>query len=238
MSIQEKNKELFSEYLQNKSIKTRNKIVEDNLSLVKSLAKKHNSRSKYSQQSYDNYLDLYQVGVIGLIKAIEKFDSKKNIHFSTYAYSKISSEIRHYIRDKGDLIRLPSTLQEINQKITKHSFKNNISYEKATLELGIDFNKAQESKNIFSQDFLPLDEEIINNFIDTSNPKEIFIKDLLAELSETQKYIVICKYCHNISLKHISEILNIRPQVVKKLEIMAISYLRTKVKKDFIENYG
>jgi RNA polymerase sigma-B factor len=63
--------------------------------------------------------DLSQVGYIGLIKALDRFDPKAGVKFKTYAAHLVAGEIRHYLRDRGHTIRQPSWLQDLRVKVTK-----------------------------------------------------------------------------------------------------------------------
>jgi RNA polymerase sigma factor (sigma-70 family) len=103
------------------TIKERNKKVTDNLKLVKVIANNYRLKSKHQ------FDDLYQVGCIGLIKAVENFDPSKGFKFSTYAYPMISGEISHYIRDKtspfsgfGSLTRKYKNLSNDDKAVYKN----------------------------------------------------------------------------------------------------------------------
>jgi RNA polymerase sigma-B factor len=87
-------------------------IVEKSMSLVKKIA------CNIAVQSGISNEDLIQVGSIGLIKAVEFFDSKKNTKFKTYASYFIRGEIKHYLRDKASIIKAPRELQELVFKIS------------------------------------------------------------------------------------------------------------------------
>ena len=68
----------------------------------------------------DDVPDLIQVGTIGLLKSLDTFDLSRNIAFSTYASSNVIGEIRHYIRDKGRIVKVPRKLQEQYSKIGQY----------------------------------------------------------------------------------------------------------------------
>jgi RNA polymerase sigma factor (sigma-70 family) len=79
----------------------RNEIVLANLGLAKAEA------NKYSNKCPESFDDLCQVAFIGLIKAAERFDSSRGFAFSSYAVPLIQGEIRHYLRDKCSVVRIP-----------------------------------------------------------------------------------------------------------------------------------
>lgn len=95
----------------NSSIK--NVIVKKYLSTVEKVAR------NYSQNYSEQYDDLVQVGCIGLISAIDRFDLNQKVNFKTYAYHFIQGEMRHYLRDYASLVKLPRELQEIYPKVSR-----------------------------------------------------------------------------------------------------------------------
>jgi RNA polymerase sigma-B factor len=104
------NEELFVLYRQNQNLQIRNQILELNLGLVKKEV------CHWINQCQENYDDLLQVGCIGLIRAIERFDTEKGFAFSSFATPYIKGEIQHYLRDKGDSIRIPRRCVELKHK--------------------------------------------------------------------------------------------------------------------------
>ncbi|HAA38280.1 MAG TPA: RNA polymerase sigma-G factor, partial [Firmicutes bacterium] len=87
----------------------RQKLVNGNLRLVLSVIQRFNNRGEYVD-------DLFQVGCIGLIKAIDNFDLSQNVKFSTYAVPMIIGEIRRYLRDNNP-IRVSRSLRDIAYKV-------------------------------------------------------------------------------------------------------------------------
>ncbi|MFQ5796896.1 MAG: sigma-70 family RNA polymerase sigma factor [Candidatus Bipolaricaulia bacterium] len=87
-------------------------ILEQNIGLVKAIAKRF-------LNSGEPYEDLVQAGYIGLLNAIHNFDPDRGFKFSTYATHLIQGEIRHYIRDKHQLIRIPYWLQQLNDRVKR-----------------------------------------------------------------------------------------------------------------------
>lgn len=104
--------ELFLEYAKTKDINIRNQLVEKYLYLVDILIR------KYLNKGVD-YDDLYQVGSMGLVFAVERFDASKGYEFSSFATPTIIGEIKRYFRDKGWAMKVPRRLKEISAKIPK-----------------------------------------------------------------------------------------------------------------------
>lgn len=105
--------ELLQTYQQQPSPRLRNRLVELNLGLVRKEA--HHWR----QQTQENFDDLLQVGCIGLIQAIERFDLTRGIAFSTFAIPYIRGEIQHYLRDRSSTLRIPRRWTELVQRSKK-----------------------------------------------------------------------------------------------------------------------
>ena len=90
----------------------RDKLITMYLPLVRSLARRYSSRGEH-------FDDLVQVGSIGLIKAIDRFDLSRGVELTTYATPNIIGEIKRYFRDKGWSVRVPRGLQELNIRLNK-----------------------------------------------------------------------------------------------------------------------
>ncbi|MEM8777399.1 MAG: RNA polymerase sigma factor SigF [Cyanobacteria bacterium P01_G01_bin.49] len=108
-----RNVELLSLYARNPSLKLRNKLVEHNLGLVRQVA------HRISRQCPEPYEDLEQIGYLGLIRAIERFEPKQGCAFSSFAIPYIRGEMLHYLRDKSSTLRIPRRWQELHNKSKK-----------------------------------------------------------------------------------------------------------------------
>ena len=105
-------RELFRQYKEEGSEEAREKLIENHMNLVRFLANKFKSKGESLE-------DLIQVGYIGLIKAVERFDPDRGLEFTTYATPTILGEIKRYFRDKGWSVRVPRRLQELSSKVNK-----------------------------------------------------------------------------------------------------------------------
>ena len=101
---------LFKKY-KNGDTKAKEDLVYGNLKLVLSILRKYNNRT-------DNMDDLFQIGCIGLIKAIDNFDLSHEVKFSTYACPMIIGEIKKYLRDNNS-VRISRSIKENAYKIVK-----------------------------------------------------------------------------------------------------------------------
>jgi RNA polymerase sigma-B factor len=109
---QTEDKQLLRRYHQEGDLQAREQLIERYMSLVRSLARRY----AYRGEQLD---DLVQIGAIGLIKAIDRFDLERGVELTTYATPNIIGEIKRHFRDKGWSVRVPRGLQELNVQISK-----------------------------------------------------------------------------------------------------------------------
>ena len=102
--------EYFREYALNPTIELRNKIVEDHLYMVDILIRKYLGKGV-------EYDDLYQVGALALVSAVERFDIEKGFEFKSFATPTILGEIKKYFRDKQWSLKVPRRMKEISTKV-------------------------------------------------------------------------------------------------------------------------
>ena len=103
---------LLRRYHLHGDLKARDQLITMYMPLVRSLARRYASRGEH-------FDDLVQVGAIGLIKAIDRFDLTRGVELTTYATPNIVGEIKRYFRDKGWSVRVPRGLQELNIRVNK-----------------------------------------------------------------------------------------------------------------------
>lgn len=127
----------------------RNQLVELHLPLVEHLAKRFRNRGEPLD-------DLVQVGTIGLLKAIDRFDLERRVEFSTYATPTIIGEIKRHFRDKGWSIRVPRRLQEMRLALAT-----------ATSDLNQQLGRSATVAEIAAQ--LGVSEELVLEGIDSAN---------------------------------------------------------------------
>jgi RNA polymerase sigma-B factor len=105
-------RELLRRYHELGDVDAREQLIEQYLPLVRSLARRYANRGEQLE-------DLVQVGAIGLIKAIDRFDVDRGVELTTYATPNIIGEIKRHFRDKGWAIRVPRGLQELNVRLSQ-----------------------------------------------------------------------------------------------------------------------
>ena len=115
-------KVLLRRYHEEGDLAAREQLIEQYMSLVRSLARRYSYRGEPLE-------DLVQIGAIGLIKAIDRFDVNRGVELTTYATPNIIGEIKRHFRDKGWSVRVPRALQELNVQLSR-------LMEQLTVELG------------------------------------------------------------------------------------------------------
>src|SRR5437763_5429697 len=107
-----RDRDLLRRYHERGDLAAREQLIEAHMSLVRSLARRYSYRGEQLE-------DLVQIGAIGLIKAIDRFDVNRGVELTTYATPNIIGEIKRHFRDKGWSVRVPRGLQELNVQISK-----------------------------------------------------------------------------------------------------------------------
>jgi RNA polymerase sigma-B factor len=103
---------LLRRYHEKGDLQAREQLIEQYMSLVRSLARRYSYRGEQLE-------DLVQIGAIGLIKAIDRFDLERGVELTTYATPNIIGEIKRHFRDKGWSVRVPRGLQELNVQLSR-----------------------------------------------------------------------------------------------------------------------
>jgi RNA polymerase sigma-B factor len=103
---------LLRRYHEEGDVSAREQLIEQYMSLVRSLARRYSYRGEQLD-------DLVQIGAIGLIKAIDRFDLSRGFELTTYATPNIIGEIKRHFRDRGWSVRVPRGLQELNVQLSR-----------------------------------------------------------------------------------------------------------------------
>src|SRR4028119_676560 len=154
-SVRFRGMELLIAYSRNPTVEVRNQIVRLNIGLVRKIA------YRVSQQCTEPYEDLQQIGYLGLIRAIERFDPHQGCAFSSFAVPYIRGEMLHFLRDKGSSVRIPRRWQELQREGQKvrEEFTNNQrrspSETEIAQQLGVSVQEWRDSQ-LASQNCSPL----------------------------------------------------------------------------------
>ena len=220
----------------------RDELVVAHLNLVRYLAVKFANRG----ESLD---DLIQVGTVGLIKAIDRFDLERGVEFTTYATPTIVGEIKRHFRDKGWALKVPRRLQELNLSVNR-------AIEKLTISLGhpptvkelAEALHASEEEVLEAQELgqaynpLSLDTEIggegdknaqkLADYIGEQDPQLANLEDranlerAFEVLSRRERIILFLRFYESISQTEIAKRLNVSQMHVSRLQQRALEKLR------------
>lgn len=216
----------------------REDFIKGNLRLVLSVIQRFNNRGEYVD-------DLFQVGCIGLIKAIDNFDVTQDVRFSTYAVPMIIGEIRRYLRDNNS-IRVSRSLRDIAYKAlqAKEKLINLNSKEPTIVEIAKELDLPKEEV-VFAldaiQDPVSLYEPVYHDGGDAiyvmdqvddqkNNDKnwieEISIKEALTKLNDREKMILRKRFFEGRTQMEVADEIGISQAQVSRLEKSALHHMR------------
>jgi RNA polymerase sporulation-specific sigma factor len=216
------------------------KVVESNLGLVWSIVK------RFSNRGHDND-DLFQIGCIGLIKAIRKFDQSFGVKFSTYAVPMIMGEIKRFLRDDG-MIKVSRGLKETANKvrITKEIMSKELGREPSIGEiankLGIDLEDivmameagiAPESlyKTMYegeNNDILYID-KICEQSEGLDIEDKIALKEVIQGMEVRERQIIVLRYFKEKTQSQVAEMLRISQVQVSRIEKKILQCMKKKI---------
>ncbi len=219
--------------------RAKEEVVNDNLGLVWSIV--HRFKNSY----YDKE-DLFQIGCIGLMKAINNFDTSYDVQFSTYAVPIIMGEIKRYFRDDGT-IKVSRSLKELNIKITKaKEILQNQTHQEPTIEevahyLKVDKQEVIEAidasyyptslnESIYEKDGSTI--QVEDSLIDKSDImwfEKLALKMEMEKLDDKEKTIIYLRYHEEYNQETVAQILGISQVQVSRLEKKIITKLRTRL---------
>lgn len=218
--------------------KARDQLVMDNVGLVWSIVRRFAGRGHELE-------DLYQIGCIGLIKAIDKFNLEFDVKFSTYAVPMITGEIKRFLRDDG-MIKVSRSLKELGMRVSSAreqmiwelgrepgleelAARVGVSREEvaASMEAATEVESiykavgSGEDQNLCLLDKLPdereMQEELLNRMV---------LGQLLKQLNEKDREIIIKRYFDNQTQSQIAAELNISQVQVSRLEKRILRQMR------------
>lgn len=236
---------LLQQYQKNQTTNVRNQIMEINFGLVKKEA------YHWMNQCNESYEDLLQVGSIGLIRAIERFNVEKGNAFSSFAIPYIRGEIQHYLRDKSCTLRIPRRWLELRQQSIAfiHNFREKYNRQPTNSEIAqyleVSIKEWQDIKLAY-QNRKPLSLDVsVNNDNDNqtslcdlvADPKyrsfqlvyedRVRLQQALSELEERTRNVLEFVFLHDLTQKETAKMLGISVVTVSRQLKKGISLLKT-----------
>lgn len=231
--------ELFKQFREG-VLSAKEKIVQGNLKLVLSLT------NKFRHKNMD-LNDLFQAGCIGLIKAVDNFDLKYNVMFSTYAVPLILGEIKRVVRQNNSSLHISRSTRDLAYKILsfKEDYYNNYGIEPSneviakSLEIDeyeIDYALKSLDKplSIFmsknSDDDITLGDQIPDlNDLNQDKDALIMLRESLKEIKDNEKKVITERYFLGLTQSEIADSLNVSQAQVSRIEKNAIKTLKKKM---------
>ena len=212
----------------------RDYLVEGNIKLILSVIKKFNNRG-------ENLDDLFQVGSIGLLKAIDNFDFTHGVKFSTYAVPMIIGEIRRYLRDNSK-VRIPRSLKDIAYKALQYKeqylkengreplvedIAKNLNVDEIDVIMAIE--AIQEPVSIYTpiyssggDEIYLMDQIASEEYDETKKINSLIIDEGIRKLNPRLKNIIYSRYFENKTQVEIADELGISQAQVSRLEKAAL----------------
>lgn len=223
--------------------KLSNETINKYKPLVKSIARKYASSGEPTE-------DLEQIGYLGLLNAVQLFDKEKGVKFTTYATWLINGEIRHYIRDKYSMVKIPHWVRDYNRKIDRYVEKYRQKHSKFPTidEISDQFNITREGiveilKGRNAVQVISLDKEMRRREGDTTpiieniKSKEyqsfqlpiedvIHLKNIMRTLKKVHKQVIYYLFYKDLTQTTVAEKLGITQRQVSRIKHEAIEELR------------
>ncbi len=220
----------------------REQVINENVGLVWSIVRRFMGRGQEAE-------DLFQIGVIGLMKAVDKFDSSYDVMLSTYAVPMISGEIKRYLRDNNSLIKMSRSIKENGFRIKQA--KERLQYElgrdatmeelAAATELSMEdvvtaLEAGSEIESIYKTVYQGDGSEIflVDRIKEEKNETESLInrmtvEQLLAGLEEKERILITSRYFEDKTQTETAKLLGISQVQVSRLEKKILLKLRKNV---------
>jgi RNA polymerase sporulation-specific sigma factor len=224
--------------MRNGDTEAREKFIRGNLRLVLSVIQRFNNRG-------ENVDDLFQVGCIGLMKAIDNFDLRQNVKFSTYAVPMIIGEIRRYLRDNNS-IRVSRSLRDIayralqvrDKMVNENNKEPTISQIAKELkvpreEVVFALDAIQDPVSLFEPIYhdggdaiYVMDQISDNKNVDESWLENISIKEAMKKLNDREKLILTLRFFDGRTQMEVADEIGISQAQVSRLEKTALRHMR------------
>lgn len=221
----------------------RERLVEENMGLVWSIVKRFTGRGTDME-------DLFQIGAMGLLKAIDKFDTSFEVKFSTYAVPMIAGEIKRFLRDDG-IVKVSRTLKENCWKIKRETelFRQKTGREPTLEELSAvtelpreDIAMALESSAEVESIYKTIpqkdgSEVCLLDRMENQNQgngmqqliNRVVLEQLLRELTDSDRKLIVMRYMQDKTQSEVAQVLGVSQVQVSRLEKKILKQMREKL---------
>lgn len=213
-------------------------LVKHNTALVKSIVKKYLGRGV-------EFDDLFQIGCLGLVKAIQNYDEQFNVRFSTYAVPMIAGEIKRFLRDDG-MIKVSRSIKELATKAVaaQERLRRTLGGDPGILELAREVDAEPEDIAVALEAVRPhvslyehvyddgsdatlLDRmQLTDGAEDTGVVDKILLKELLGQLEARERQLIVLRYFQDKTQSEIARLMGVSQVQISRLENRIISKLR------------
>ena len=187
------------------------RLVENNKGLIWNIVKRFTGRGYETE-------DLYQIGCMGFIKAMKRFDTSFEVQVSTYAVPYILGEIKRYIRDDG-MIKVSRRSKELAIKILELQREH---LAKTGEEISILESSSDDSRNVI--DKIPCTKDESNNIVD-----KIALKQLIENLDDREKQIILLRFYKDKTQSEVAKVLGITQVQVSRIEKKILNSMKLKL---------
>lgn len=218
-----------------------NIMVEENMGLVYSIVRRFTNRGYEAE-------DLTQIGAIGLIKAVKKFNPEFNVQFSTYAVPMITGEIKRFLRDDG-AVKISRTLKENamkgwrSEEMLRRRLNREPTIKEISEECGIDaeslieaFEAAAPPESIYESVYdngekeIHLLDVIAGEEIEDNVINKVMIDDILSRLTPREREIILLRYFRGKTQSEIAGVMGVSQVQISRIEKKAMERIRENVK--------
>lgn len=209
-------------------------LVKENSGLIWSVARRFLGRGTEGD-------DLYQLGCLGFLKAVDGFDLEYGTQFSTYAVPKISGEIRRFLRDDG-AVKVSRTIKEqaASIKIARSNLTNALGREPTVSELSEKTGFTTEEIAIAEtataatesiqretgEDGFSLEDVLTDTQTEESLVEKISLKQAISNLPERERMVIQLRYFHGLTQERVARVLQVSQVQVSRIEKKALANLR------------
>lgn len=222
------------ERAQNNDEDAKAELLQNNIPLIKSIVRRY-------QNKQIEYEDLFQLGTLGFIKAVNNFDASFGVRFSTYAVPMIAGEIKRYIRDNG-AIKVSRSLKAQNQVINVfiEEYRQKNSRDPSVKEIA-DYMKIEESDVVFimdsarypisihaekDEDGLSLEDKLCSKENQDDYIEKVVLREAIDSFDERDKKIIFLRYYRDKTQSEIAKELGVSQVQVSRLEAKILDRLK------------